>query len=212
MLWSLTIFCLGLFLPGAYTVETINLRLQPGYLQENEKSEINYTTCEVNDPHDDPEYEGEDSIGEVCHFAHYKEKKTIEEEFPGVRSCCPFHGHISSAKNCEGKDKDGNQAVFDKVEVCVNPNEEKDHEKVEKTNSNCRKTVKGIYDDEKAKLLTVNKVQVLQVGQKNYTNFCFGIKCDPNDENFERRYEACEDTDGLRDLEEVLEGPMCCGK
>ena len=58
MLWSLTIFCLGLFLPGAYT-GTINLSLQPGYLLENEKSEINYTTCEVNDPHDEEDYEGE---------------------------------------------------------------------------------------------------------------------------------------------------------
>ena len=214
MLWSLTIFCLGLFLPGAYTTGTINLRHQPGYLQENEKSSINYTTCEVNDLHDEEDYEGEDYEGEVCHFAHYKEKKTIEEEFPGVRSCCPFHGHISSAKNCEGRDKDGNQAVFNKVEVCVKPNEEKDHEIAERvgTNLSCNKTIlkdQGTKEDLKDKLSTINNVTVLRVGQKTYTDFCFGIKCDGDDSYFEYRYEACDEFE----IEEPLgNGTRCCGK
>ena len=134
------------------TSRTINLLKQPDYLQRHKGSSINVATCEDYEAHDydgDEEYEA----GEVCHYTHYEGGKTIEEEFPGVSSCCPFHGHISSAKNCQGKDKEGKKAVFNVAEVCVKPIEGEDNKVVEKMNLNCRtKTVKGTFDRKKANL------------------------------------------------------------
>ena len=203
MLPSLFIIYLGL-LPVIFG-STIDLRLQPDYLQQNERSSINYTTCEVTDAHDEPDYV--DYLGEECHYTHYEAWKRIEEEFPGVKSCCPFHGHISSTRNCQGRDKEGNEVMFDRAEVCVKPIEGEDNKVVEKMNLKCRtKTVKGTFDRKKATLSTDNKV--LQVGQKTFTNFCIGIQCDSNYEKFVHRYEACEET-----IARIpLEGTRCCGK
>ena len=203
MLQFLMIISLGLLLQIAHS-STKDL-----HLQKYEGSSINYTTCEVTDAHDEPDYK--DYLGEGCHYTHYEAWKKIEEEFPGVRSCCPFHGHISSAKNCQGKDKEGKEAVFNVAEVCVKPIEGEDNKVVEKMNLNCRtKTVKGVFDRKKAYLSTENNVQVLQVGQKTFTNFCFGIQCDSNDANFEHQYEACEET--IARIPVPLEGTRCCGK
>ena len=211
------IISLGLLLPvtcissttsrvSTTTTRTIDLRKQPDYLQKHEGSSINYATCEDYEDHDD--YPDEDP-GEVCHYTHYEEGKTIEEEFPGVRSCCPFHGHLSSADGCQGKDKTGNQVLFDNAEVCVKPIEGQDN-RVEKVNLKCSTSiVKGVFDGKKAKLSRENNIPVLQVNQKTYTNFCIGIKCDSNDENFERQYEACEETIEVRG---PLSGTRCCGK
>ena len=207
MLQPLMIIYLGL-LSVTYS-STIDLRLQPDYLQEYIRSSINYTTCEVTDAHDEPDYE--DYLGEECHYTHYEGWKKIEEEFPGVRSCCPFHGHISSTENCQGKDKEGNEVLYDRAEVCVKPNEGEEHTVAEKTNSDCKgKIVKGIYDGKNANLSMDNNIQVLQVDRKKYTKFCFGIKCDSNDEKFEHRYEACEETS--TPPPPPLEGIRCCGK
>ena len=211
MLPSLMIISLGLLMPATTTrasTSPIDLNLLPDYLQEHKGSSINYTTCKVNDPHDDPEYEDEDSG--VCHYTHYEEEKTIEEEFPGVRSCCPFHGHLSKAGRCQGKDETGNQVEFNRAQVCVKPIEGQDT-KVQKVNLNCSTSiVTGIFDGKRAKLSRENNIQVLQVDQKTFTNFCIGIKCDSGDEYFERQYEACEETSVP--LIESLNGTRCCGK
>ena len=116
-------------------------------------------------------------------------------------------------QNCEGKDKDGNQTVFNKVEVCVKPNEEKDHKIAERvgTNLSCNKTIlkdQGKKEDLEDKLSTINNVTVLRVGQKTYTDFCFGIKCDSDLSYFEYRYEACE----IKDPQPLGNGTRCCGK
>ena len=217
MLPSLMIFSLGLLLRVSYSSTnsraTVDLELQPDYLKKNERSSIDYETCHVNNPHDyedDKDY----SPGQVCYYTHYAEKR-IEEEFPGVRSCCPFHGHISSAKNCQGRDKDGNQVLFNKAEVCVKPIEGQDNDVAEKINLDCKGTiVKGIYEDEDedANLTTDNGIQVLHVGQKTFTNFCFGIKCDGDLENFEHQYEACDETSPRIDPVPLNNGTRCCGK
>ena len=206
MLPSMRILSLGFLLP--VTFSSIDLKLQPDYLKNNEGSSIDYTTCEVNDAHD-YEDDADYSPGEVCHYTHY-EKRRIEVEFPGVRSCCPFHGHISSTKNCEGRDKDGNQVIFEKAEVCVKPIEGQDNHIAGKTSLNCKsQKVKGIYENN-ANLSMENGIQVLHVGNKTYTNFCLGIRCDSNDENFEHQYEACEET--IATTPAPLDGQKCCGK
>ena len=105
-----------LLLPTAFGITSVNLKKQPNYLQEYEKSSIELTTCEVTDLFDDADYA--DYLGENCHYTHY-ENKRVEEDHPGVRPCCPIHGHISRTKKCQGKDKDGNKAVFDWAEACV---------------------------------------------------------------------------------------------
>ena len=212
MLPSVMIFSLGLLLPVTYSSTnsraTVDLELQPDYLEKNERSSIDYETCHVNNPHDyedDKDY----SPGQVCYYTHYAEKR-IEEEFPGVRSCCPFHGHISSAKNCQGRDKDGNQVLFNKAEVCVKPIEGQDNNIAGKTSLNCKsQKVKGIYENN-ANLSTENGIQVLHIGNKTYTNFCLGIRCDSNDENFEHQYEACEET--IATTPAPLDGKKCCGR
>ena len=207
------IISLGLLLPATCTTSntrtrtstTINLRMAPDYLQKHEGSSINYATCEDYEAHDEGDYE----VGDACHYNHYQEEKTIEEEFPGVRSCCPFHGHLSKAGRCQGKDETGNQVVFTRADVCVKTIEGQDT-KVEKVNLNCSTSiVTGIFDGEKAKLSRENNIQVLQVDQKTFTNFCIGIKCDSGDEKFERQFEACEQ----KQVETSLpDGPRCCGK
>ena len=217
MMPLLVIISLGSWLPitygsnsttGSSISTTIDLNLQPDYLQNNNRSSIDYTTCEVNDAHDDPDYEHY-SPGEVCHYTHYEDKR-IEEEFPGVRSCCPFHGHISSTRSCQGRDKDGNEATFKKAEVCVKPIEGEDSNVAGKINLNCKsERVKGIFEKE-ASLSTKNNLQVLHVGQKNYTNFCIGIKCDSNDESFEHQFEACEEK--IQEKIPLPSGTRCCGK
>ena len=100
-------------------VKTINLRKLPLYLQEYANSSIDYETCDPTDPHDyyDPDY-GE----EQCYYKSYKTWRSIEEEFPGVRSCCPFHGHISRA-DCRGRDRNRRETKFEKAEVCLRPAE-----------------------------------------------------------------------------------------
>ena len=196
----------GLLLPVTHS-RTINLRLQPDYLQKYEGSSINYATCEVDFHHDDPDYE-DYCPGEVCHYTHYWEMR-IKKEFPGVRPCCPFHGHISRTWNCQGRDSDGNQAVFNGAEVCVKPIEGQDNNVAGKINLSCKsQIVKGVFEEE-ARLSTKNDIQVLHVGQKNYTNFCIGIKCDSNDENFEHQYNACE---GKIQEKPLPDGTRCCGK
>ena len=184
-------------------------------MQKHEGSSINYTTCEDYEAHDEEDYE-DYAPGEVCHYTHYLyEEMRIKKEFPGVRPCCPFHGHISRTWNCQGRDSDGNQAVFNGAEVCVKPIEGQDNEVAEKNSLECKgKTVKGIFDGKRANLsMDLNLNQILHIGQKKITNFCFGIKCDSNDANFEYVYEACD--------EKFLEGPLhvpipngtrCCGK
>ena len=217
MLPSLMIISLGLLLPvtcmsstnRTRTSTTINLRLEPDYLQKHAGSSINYTTCEDYEAHDEEDYE-DYAPGEVCHYTHYEEGKTIEEEFPGIRSCCPFHGHLSRADGCQGKDKAGNQVVFNRAEVCVKTIEGQDT-KVEKVNLICSTSiVTGIFDGKRAKLSRENNIQVLHVDQKTFTNFCIGIKCDSDAEYFERQYEACEETSVP--LIESLNGTRCCGK
>ena len=181
--------------------------LQPNYnyLQKYENSSIDYTTCEGSETHDDPDYKDIEK-GNRCYYTHYEEMK-IEERFPGVLPCCPFHSHISRANWCEGKDKNGNKAVFKYAEVCVKPIEGSGRKEAGKINLNCKtEIVNGIYDGKEAKLSTVNKQQVLKVNQKTYTNFCIGIKCDSAEASFEHRYEACEETSVL------LNGTKCCGK
>ena len=215
MLPSLVIISLGSLLPVTYgststssTISIIDLSQQPDYLQNNKGSSIDYITCDVNDAHDYPDYK-DTSPGDVCYYTHYEER-TIEDEFPGVRSCCAFHGHISSTRNCQGKDKDGNQAVFNKAEVCVKPIEGQDNNVAGKINLTCKtKIVKGIFEED-ASLSMENEIQVLHVGLKNYTNFCFGIKCDSNDENFEHQYEACEEK--IQEPTPLPSGTRCCGK
>jgi len=216
MLPSLVILSLSSLLPITYgststsrtrTPSIIDLHLQPNYLENNKGSSIDYTTCEDYEAHDYEEYK--DQEGEVCHYTHYEEMR-IKDDFPGVLSCCPFHGHISSTENCQGRDKDGNEAKFKKAEVCVKPIEGEDNNIAGKINLNCKsETVKGVFEKE-ASLSTENKIQVLHVGQKNYTNFCIGIKCDSNDEQFEHQYEACEET--LNTGRFLLPGTKCCGE
>jgi len=198
------IISLGLLMP--VTINSINLRDQPDYLQKHKRSSINYQTCEPDDTHDD--YPDADP-GDACYYTHYEKGKTIEEEFPGVRSCCPFHGHLSTANGCQGRDKAGNEVVFDKAEVCVKPIEGQDN-KVRKVDLNCSTTiVRGKFDGNNARLSTEHNVQVLHVDNKTFTNFCIGIKCDSDDEYFERQYEACEEKDALRTS---LNGIKCCGE
>ena len=215
MLPSLMIISLGLLLPvtcmssNTRTRTTINLRMAPDYLQKHEGSSINYATCEDYEAHDEGDYE----VGDACHYNHYQEEKTIEEEFPGVRSCCPFHGHLSKANGCQGKDETGTQVMFNNAEVCVKPIKGQDNtivNRVGKVNLNCSTSiVKGIFDGKKAKLSRQNRIQVLQVANKTFTNFCIGIKCDSGDEKFERQFEACEQ----KQVETSLpDGPRCCGK
>ena len=218
MLPSLVIISIGSWLPATYgsnnsttsrtnTSSTIDLRLQPDYLQKHEGSSIDYTTCEVDDTHDAEDYK-DYSPGEMCYYTHYEERR-IEKDFPGVRSCCPFHGHISSTSNCQGRDKDGNEATFKNSEVCVKPIEGEDNNVAGKINLSCKsQIVKGVFEEE-ARLSTKNDIQVLHVGQKNYTNFCIGIKCDSNDENFEHQYNACE---GKIQEKPLPDGTRCCGK
>ena len=216
MLPSLMIIGLGLLMPvtcmssttsraSTSTTRTIKLHKQPDYLQKHKGSSINYATCEDYEAHDEGDYE----VGDACHYNHYQEEKTIEEEFPGVRSCCPFHGHLSKADKCQGKDETGTQVVFEKAKVCVKPIEGQDN-RVAKVNLNCSTSiVDGIFDGKKAKLSRENNIQVLQVDRKTYTNFCIGIKCDSDDAYFERHYEACEETIEVRG---PLSGTRCCGK
>ena len=216
MLPSLMIISLGLFLPvtcdsistsRTSTRSPIEMHLQSNYnyLQKHEKSSIDYTTCEGSEAYDSPDYK-DGKKGEGCYYTHYEDMK-IEEKFPGVLSCCPFHSHISSTERCQGKDKNGNKVVFRRAEVCIKPIEGNDKREVGKINLKCKtKIVKGIYDGEEAKLSTVNNRQVLKVNQKTFTNFCIGIKCDSDEDSFEHRYEACEETSIL------LNGTRCCGK
>ena len=196
-----------LLLPTAFGITSVNLKKQPNYLQEYEKSSIEFTTCEeVTDLFDDADYA--DYLGENCHYTHY-ENKRVEDDYPGVRSCCPIRGHISRTKNCQGKDKDGNEAVFDWAEACVKSSGEGKYEISERINLECKgNIVKGTYDGTKEKLMNNN--QVLQVGNSTYKNFCFGIKCDSNEEMFEYRYEACSLAAGIKQRFSSNDS-KCCG-
>ena len=212
MLSLITIRILLILPPVVFgKVKTINLRKLPLYLQEYANSSIDYETCDPTDPHDyyDPDY-GE----EQCYYKSYKTWRSIEEEFPGVRSCCPFHGHISRA-DCRGRDRNRRETKFEKAEVCLRPAEGEATQIAGKINLKCRtenEILKGVYWKiwkhkgvlkREAKLIKVNdNKQVLQIGETKYTNFCFGIKCDSNGENFEIHYEACE---------RKIVGKTCCG-
>ena len=215
MLSLITIRILLILPPVVFgKVKTINLRKLPLYLQEYANSSIDYETCDPTDPHDyyDPDY-GE----EQCYYESYKTWRSIEEEFPGVRSCCPFHGHISRA-DCRGRDRNGRETKFEKAEVCLRPAEGEATQIAGKINLKCRtenEILKGVYSSNwkiwkhkgvlkrEAKLIKVDdNKQVLQIGEKKYINFCFGIKCDSNGENFEIHYEACE---------RKIVGKKCCG-
>ena len=179
----------------------------------NEKSSVNYTTCEVDE---DGAHDYDDNIDPEmgCHHTHYQDWDTIAVEFPGVRPCCPFHGHIFSVEKCQGKDMDGNEATFEKVDACIKVSEGQKYESVGTTltcDGQNQTIVKGegTKEDIKDKLLAINNVTVLRVGQKTYTDFCFGIKCDSDDSYFEYRYEACDEFE----IEEPLgNGTRCCGK
>ena len=128
-----------LLLPTAFGITSVNLKKEPNYLQDNKKSSVNYTTCEVTDDtdsHDDPEYADPEYLNDVCYYTHYENKK-VEVDFPGVQSCCPFHGHIARTMNCQGIDKDGKEAVFNWAETCIKPSEGGEYE-ISGSNLKCK--------------------------------------------------------------------------
>ena len=130
MLHPLKIIISLSFLLSVTYCETIDLKIQPDYLITNEKSSVNYTTCEVDE---DGAHDYDDNIDPKeggCHHTHYQDWDSIADEFPGVRPCCPFHGHIFSVEKCQGKDKDGNEATFKKVDACIKVSEGQTYESV----------------------------------------------------------------------------------
>jgi hypothetical protein len=161
----------------------------------------------------DPDYSTTESPGvyEECHVEFLP--KVNEEKI-----CCPHHDYLAIGI-CDGKDKNGANATFQNVDVCLPQNgSEISHQKKADFECPLKCTIKkGSMADASVQgdSLTIN-------GEDgSISNFCVGYKCedvddDDNDHSddhmhqiWQKTYEVCicehVDNSGLAD-------PLCCGE
>ena len=175
------------------------------YMQDNDLTSINETSCRDIEFHDyddyadycDPKYDGDDCDGNgdgdeddpVCHFS--KLNVTLDEEgrYPGVENCCPFLGFIEVA-TCDGTDENGNPAAFSHTEVCLHHSGSKipKYRPVKECNSSCH-LVNGYLTDPG---VSINGTTLIHNG-KEFSDFCLSLRCDNAGERFGHWFEACGD-------------------
>jgi len=126
----------------------------------------------------------------------------------GSKTCCPFHGFLEVGV-CDGTDKTGDEVVFSNVPVCVKHAEETEVKPALECPLHCE-----LVDDFLNLDAEPIKDGVLTHKNKEYHNFCLGLKCDNNGERFHPWFEACGECisdDMNRKLSERTGVPNCCG-
>ena len=114
---SSSLLCLLLLLVGfcqAGELRMMSLVGNERYMQANDQTSVDESTCRGIEFHDDeeyadycdPNYEEDCEDDPVCHFSKLNDTLDNEGRFPGVDNCCPFHGFIEVA-TCDGTDKTG---------------------------------------------------------------------------------------------------------
>ena len=175
------------------------------YVQNNDLTSINETSCRGIEFHDypdyadycDPKYDGDDCDGNgddepddpVCHFSKLNVTLDKEGRYPKVDNCCPFLGFIESA-TCDGTDEAGNPVTYSGTDVCLHHSGSKipKYRPVKECNSSCH-LVKGYLSDPGVSIVGTTLIH----NGKEFSDFCLSLRCDNAGERFGHWFEACGD-------------------
>jgi hypothetical protein len=110
-----TVF-LWLHLGSCLAINTVDLSEDVRYIQRHRHSAISFTSCRGILSHNEEEYN--DSNWDDQDPVRHIDRLPQNVRQLGVPSCCPSHGFLEKAW-CQGRDRNGESAYFDNVEVCA---------------------------------------------------------------------------------------------
>jgi len=167
------------------------------YMQANDQTSVDESTCRGIEFHDDeeyadycdPNYEEDCEDDPVCHFSKLNDTLVNEGHFPGVENCCPFHGFMESAV-CDGTDDTGDPITYKELAVCVHHSGDQTlkYRPTKQCNSSCH-LVNGFLNEQDVNIAGT----ILNIKGKEYSDFCLSLRCDNAGERFGHWFEACGD-------------------
>ena len=156
------------------------------YHQSHDRSSMDYDTCRV-DFHNiyDVEYTEE---YDLCHITEL-ENEEIESMMTkyGLKACCVGGGVMETATGCRGRNKDGQEAEFQSLDICLehDPDKKSEIESLANCSAECQ-LISGTLDEAKF----VNLTDKYIIEGKEFDIICIGSKCD-DDGDYQLEFKAC---------------------